>query len=75
MPANLCTEATRLVELYGAAMSAFEHLKPQYEPFELKAFLDRRNAAHESLVRSREEYWKHVQSHRCSGRGGAALIA
>jgi hypothetical protein len=71
-----CGEAIRLVDLYKAALSAFEDVRtPILDGFlpddpAYQYLLDTREAVHESLLRSRREYWNNVQSHGCRRREG-----
>jgi hypothetical protein len=71
-----CGEAIRLVDLYKAALSAFEDVRTPILSEVLPgdpacdSILDTREAVHESLLRARREYWHHVQLHGCRRRRG-----
>ena len=68
------------MDVYVAALASFHRVQSPFlaglapgDP-EFKSVVEAKEAAHDTLLRVRREYWDHVESHKCRNRDGPESV-
>jgi len=71
---NSCIEAGRLLDIYVAALNAFQDAQTPIlsgmrpgDP-EFHSAIKKKDTAHMDLLRARRWYWDHIKAHKCRER-------